>query len=124
MAVEFWSAAHGNAPPAAMTVPPSVHVWPAGTVGADVAFAEVPRQSLSGAVPHGTFFASSSFWLARNVAVDSWLPLWTDALEYGITDRSVTNAMVMITAARRTSGRVKPASFRGLRILTDTCAFA
>src|SRR5215470_7045614 len=106
-----------------MTVAPSVHVCPAGTVGAALALAEVPRQSLFGAVPQGTFFASSSFWFARNVAVESWLPLWTDALEYGITDKSVTNAMMMIIAARSTSGSVKPASFRSARIFVDTCAF-
>src|SRR5262249_37878738 len=107
-----------------MTVPPNVHVWPAGTAGAEVALGETPRQSLLGAEPQWTFFASSSFWLARNVAVESWLPLWTDALEYGITDKSVTNAMMMIIAARSTSGSVKPASFRSARIFVDTCAFA
>src|SRR5260370_15008727 len=55
-------------------------------------------------------FAFSSFWLARNVAVDVWLPLWTAAVEYGITLRSVTNAIVMIIAASRTSTSVKPAA--------------
>src|SRR2546421_2171117 len=110
MAVEFWSANHVSAPPAATFTAPSVHDLPPGTVGAEVALAETPRQSLSGVEVQGMFFASSSFWLARNVAVDVWLPLWTAAVEYGMTLRSVTNAIVMIIAASRTSTRVKPAA--------------
>ena len=64
-----------------MTAPPevNVHVLPAETVGA--ALGPTPRQSLSGDDVHGTCFASSSFWSARKVAVDIWLPLCTDALE-------------------------------------------
>src|SRR5438105_4747113 len=108
MAVEFWSANHVSAPPAATFTAPSVHDLPAGTVGA--APAPTPRQSLSGVEVQGMFFASSSFWLARNVAVDVWLPLWTAAVEYGMTLRSVTNAIVMIMAASRTSTSVKPAA--------------
>src|SRR5882724_425042 len=108
MAVEFWSANHVSAPPAATFTAPSVHDLPAGTVGA--APAPTPRQSLSGVEVQGMFFASSSFWLARNVAVDVWLPLWTAAVEYGMTLRSVTNAIVMIIAASRTSTSVKPAA--------------
>jgi hypothetical protein len=38
------------------------------------------------------------------------LPLWTAAVEYGMTLRSVTNAIVMIIAASRTSTSVKPAA--------------
>src|SRR2546421_2451604 len=110
MAVEFWSANHVRAPPAATFAAPSVHDFPAGTVGAEVALAERPRQSLSGVEVQGMFFASSSFWLARNVAVDVWLPLWTAAVEYGMTLRSVTNAIVMIIAASMTSTSVKPAA--------------
>src|SRR5205823_8511536 len=106
MAAEFWSANHVSAPPAATFTAPSVHDLPPGTVGAEVALAEKPRQSLSGVEVHGMCFASSSFWLARNVAVDVWLPLWTADVEYGITESSVTKAIVMITAAIRTSASV------------------
>src|SRR5712664_4942200 len=109
MAVAFWLANHASAPPAATFTATSVHDLPAGTVGAELALAETPRQSLSGVEVQGMFFASSSFWLARNVAVDVWLPLWTAAVEYGMTLRSVTNAIVMIIAASRTSTSVKPA---------------
>src|SRR5437879_6057425 len=77
MAVELWSANHVSAPPEATFTAPSVHDLPAGTVGAEVGLAETPRQSLSGVEVHGMFFASSIFWLARNVAVDVWLPPWT-----------------------------------------------
>src|SRR5438445_3536323 len=112
MAVAFWSANHASAPPAATLTAPSVHDLPAGTVGADVALAETPRQSLSGVEVHGMFFASSIFWLARNVAVDVWLPPWTADVEYGITESSVTKAIVMMTAASSTSASVNPASDR------------
>src|SRR5437899_10459531 len=112
MAVELWSANHASAPPAATLTAPSVHDLPAGTVGADVALAETPRQSLSGVEVHGMFFASSIFWLARNVAVDVWLPPWTADVEYGITESSVTKAIVMMTAASSTSASVNPASDR------------
>src|SRR5438105_10829981 len=108
MAAEFWSANHVSAPPAPTFTAPSVHDLPAGTVGA--APAPTPRQSLSGVEVQGMLFASSSFWLARNVAVDVWLPLCTAAVEYGMTLRSVTNAIVMIIAASMTSTSVKPAA--------------
>src|SRR5437868_14017075 len=108
MAVEFWSANHVSAPPGPTFTSPSVHVLPAGTVGAVPA--PTLRQSLSGVEVQGMLFASSSFWLARNVAVDVWLPLCTAAVEYGMTLRSVTNAIVMIIAASMTSTSVKPAA--------------
>src|SRR5947209_1419893 len=113
MAVELWSANHGSAPVAATFTAPSVHDLPTGTVGAETpGTSETPRQSLSGVEVHGMFFASSSFWLARNVAVDVWLPLWTADVEYGITESSVTKAIVMMTAASSTSASVNPASDR------------
>src|SRR3989442_7714636 len=109
MAVELWSANHGSAPVAATFTAPSVHDLPTGTVGAATpGRRETPRQSLSGVEVHGMFFASSSFWLARNVAVDVWLPLCTAEVEYGMTVSSATKAMVMIIAAISTSASVKP----------------
>src|SRR5438034_4704845 len=103
MAVELWSANHVSAPPEATFTAPSVHDLPAGTVGAEVGLAETPRQSLSGVEVHGMFFASSIFWLARNVAVDVWLPPWTADLEYGTRQTSATKAIVLTTSVTTTS---------------------
>src|SRR5437867_9370343 len=50
--------------------------------------------------------------MARNVELDVWLPPWTADVEYGITESSVTKAIVMITAASSTSASVNPASDR------------
>src|SRR3989442_12330870 len=121
MAVAFWSANHASAPPAATLTAPSVHDLPAGTVGADVALAETPRQSLSGVEVHGMFFASSIFWLARNVAVDVWLPPWTADVEYGITESSATTRSGWITTASRTSSSVHPAPERRTLPFWDKC---
>src|SRR3989475_8004471 len=121
MAVELWSANHVSAPPEATFTAPSVHDLPAGTVGAEVGLAETPRQSLSGVEVHGMFFASSIFWLARNVAVDVWLPPWTADVEYGITESSATKAIVMMTAASSTSASVNPASDRRTLPFGDMC---
>src|SRR5207245_9928932 len=96
MAVELWSANHVSAPPEATFTAPSVHDLPAGTVGAEVGLAETPRQSLSGVEVHGMFFASSIFWLARNVAVDVWLPRWTAVVEDGLTEGSGAKAIVVL----------------------------
>src|SRR2546425_9861823 len=103
MAVAFWSANHASAPPAATLTAPSVHDLPAGAVGAGVALAETPRQALSGVEVHGVFFASSIFWLARDVAVDVWLPPSTADVEYGITGSRGTKGIVGVTPARRSS---------------------
>src|SRR5262245_50972980 len=112
---------HGRAAPAATFVAPSVHEPPAGTIGAAFALADNPRQSFAGADVHGMLLASSSFWFARNVAVDVWLPLCEAALEYGITESSATRAIVTIAAQTSTSASVKPASDRHVRRTGTTC---
>src|SRR5262245_59679404 len=112
---------HGRAAPAATFVAPSVHEPPAGTDGAAFACADRPRQSFAGAHVHGMLLASSSFWLARKVAVDVWLPLCEAALEYVLTESRWNRAIVTMAAQTSTSARVNPPSSRRVRRSGNTC---